>query len=64
MRDPCRASPPRVRPVLHDKEAGRGVGLGLAVCQSLIEQHGGTVRVESRGVGQGTTVEFELPAES
>ena len=46
------------------KEAGRGVGLGLAVCQSLIEQHGGTVRVESRGVGQGTTVEFELPAES
>ena len=46
------------------KEAGRGVGLGLAVCQSLIEQHGGTIRVESPGVGQGTTVEFELPAES
>src|SRR5205809_5602419 len=46
------------------KEAGRGVGLGLAVCQSLIEQHGGTIRVDSRGVGQGTTVEFELPAES
>jgi signal transduction histidine kinase len=45
------------------KEAGRGVGLGLAVCQSLIEQHGGTIRVESPGVGQGTTVEFELPAE-
>jgi len=46
------------------KEAGRGVGLGLAVCQSLIEQHGGAIRVQSRGVGQGTTVEFELPAES
>jgi signal transduction histidine kinase len=46
------------------KDAGRGVGLGLAVCQSLIEQHGGTIRVESPGVGQGTTVEFELPAES
>src|SRR5207249_2046169 len=45
------------------KEA-RGVGLGLAVCQSLIEQHGGTIRVESPGVGQGTTVEFELPAVS
>lgn len=45
------------------KEVGHGVGLGLAMCQSFIEQHGGTIRVESPGVGQGTTVEFELPAE-
>jgi len=45
------------------KEVGRGVGLGLAICQSFIEQHGGTILVESPGVGQGTTVEFELPAE-
>jgi len=46
------------------KEVGRGVGLGLAVCQSFIEQHGGTLRVNSPGVGGGTTVEFELPAPS
>jgi two-component system NtrC family sensor kinase len=46
------------------KEIGHSVGLGLAVCQSLIEQHGGEIRVESPGVGQGTTVEFELPVKA
>ncbi len=45
------------------KDVGSGVGLGLPICQSFIEQHGGSIRVESLGLGQGTTVEFELPAE-
>jgi two-component system, NtrC family, sensor kinase len=45
------------------KEAGSGVGLGLSICQSFIEQHGGTIRMDSPGPGRGTTVEFELPAE-
>jgi signal transduction histidine kinase len=45
------------------KDAGVGVGLGLAVCQSFIEQHGGTIKVHSAGLGQGTTFEIELPAE-
>src|SRR5438309_1283156 len=44
------------------KDAGSGVGLGLPICQSFIEQHGGTIRVDSPGLGRGTVVEFELPA--
>ena len=44
------------------KDAGSGVGLGLSICQSFIEQHGGTIRVDSPGLGRGTVVEFELPA--
>jgi signal transduction histidine kinase len=35
-------------------------GLGLAVTRKVIEQHGGTIRVESRE-GQGTTFTLELP---
>jgi two-component system NtrC family sensor kinase len=45
------------------KDAGSGVGLGLAVCQSFVKQHGGTIRMDSPGPGRGTTVEFEVPAE-
>jgi signal transduction histidine kinase len=50
-------------PFFTTKEVGQGVGLGLAICQSFIEQHGGTIRADSQGVGRGTTVEFELPLE-
>src|SRR2546428_597210 len=45
------------------KEIGKGVGFGLAICQAMIEQHGGTITITSPGAGQGTTVTFELPAE-
>ncbi len=38
----------------------RGTGLGLAVVKSIIEEHGGTVRVTTRP-GEGTTVSFTLP---
>jgi signal transduction histidine kinase len=50
-------------PFFTTKEDGQGVGLGLAICQSFIEQHGGTIRAESPGAGRGTTVQFELPLE-
>ncbi len=36
-------------------------GLGLAVTRKVIEQHGGTIRVESRE-GKGTTFTLTLPA--
>lgn len=41
----------------------RGAGLGLAVVKSLIEAHGGTVRLES-APDLGTRVTFVLPAVS
>jgi signal transduction histidine kinase len=41
-------------------DARRGVGLGLWIAQSIVEAHGGTLRVESVA-GAGTTFHFALP---
>jgi PAS domain S-box-containing protein len=40
---------------------GKGTGLGLSICYSIIQQHQGTIEVESR-VGHGTTFSIRLPA--
>jgi len=36
--------------------------LGLAIARSLTIQHGGTIRAESQGPGQGSTFFVDLPA--
>ncbi|MGE0594072.1 MAG: ATP-binding protein [Vicinamibacterales bacterium] len=39
-----------------------GLGLGLTIVRSLVEQHGGAVRVESPGPDQGSVFIVTLPA--
>ena len=38
-----------------------GEGLGLAICKGIVEAHGGRIRAESSGEGQGTRVTFTIP---
>ncbi|KPQ32393.1 MAG: two-component system, chemotaxis family, CheB/CheR fusion protein [Phormidesmis priestleyi Ana] len=45
-------------------KASQGLGLGLSIVRHVIELHGGTVRAESPGEGQGTTMIVRLPLQS
>jgi two-component system, chemotaxis family, CheB/CheR fusion protein len=39
----------------------QGLGLGLSIVRHIVELHGGTVRAESLGEGQGTTIIMQFP---
>jgi PAS domain S-box-containing protein len=50
-------------PFFTTKEEGQGTGLGLAICRRVVEEHRGTIRIESE-VGKGTTVRIVLPVKN
>lgn len=47
-------------PFFTTKKGGQGTGLGLAIVEQIVEEHGGSIQVESQE-GEGTTFLVEFP---
>ncbi len=68
VRDTGPGIPPEVRRNLFDpyfsgRQAGRGLGMGLAKCWRIAQRHGGRLEVQS-GAPQGTIFYLSLPIET
>ncbi|MCC2637809.1 MAG: ATPase [Moraxellaceae bacterium] len=65
LQDTGKGMPPEVLQKIFDpffttKPVGEGTGLGLSISYTIIQQHGGRIRVASQ-VGRGTRFVIELP---
>jgi len=65
IEDNGKGMPPEVLPKIFDpffttKDVGKGTGLGLSIVYKIVEQHGGTISVDST-VGVGTKFTVVLP---
>lgn len=48
---------------LHSRDEYPGSGIGLAICQRIVEQYGGRIWLEKSGPGEGSTFCFALPTQ-
>ena len=44
-------------------DARKGIGLGLAICETIVNAHGGTISASNQEEGPGATFAFTLPME-
>jgi len=57
---PSENLPKLFEPFFSTKKKGKGVGLGLSVAYGIIQEHGGSIHVQSEE-GRGTAFTIELP---
>jgi signal transduction histidine kinase len=46
---------------LHAFSEFEGSGMGLSICQKIVQRHNGQIWAESEGEGKGTTFKFKIP---
>ncbi|MCL1848415.1 MAG: DUF4118 domain-containing protein [Clostridiales bacterium] len=45
-------------------DAKQGIGIGLAICETIVKAHGGGIEARNREDGPGAEIEFTLPLEA